>query len=140
MSLLESVLNSAFGYNQLPEEARRRHQQRVYAAIVELMRRFHEDWTSGAIPHDRVLVVRFDRLMQEFEPMMDEICQFCELEMTDAQREAIAKRGAKQRAYKSEHGYDLARYGLTEEQIRKDCQFFYDTFLPPLPGVAPASH
>ena len=138
LSLLEGVLTTGLGYDQLPEDIRRRHIQRVYAAIVELMRRFHQDWTSGAIDHDRVLIVRFDRLMSQFEPMMDEICAFCELEMTDAQRQAIARRGEKQRAYKSEHAYDLSRYGLTEAQVRADCAFFYDTFLPPLEGVAPA--
>lgn len=133
MSLVESVLSTALGYDKLPEEVKTRHRKRVYAAIVELMQRFHTDWTTGAIPRERVLIVRFDRLMREFEPMMEEICRFCELDMTDEQRDAVAKRGAKQRAYKSEHGYDLAKYGLTEEQIRRDCQFFYDTFLPPLP-------
>ena len=56
--------------------------------------------------------------------------------MSDTAR-AIAKRGAKQRSYKSEHAYDLGKFGLTEEQIRKDCQFFYDTFLPDL---APPAH
>lgn len=132
MSLLESVLSTALGYDKLPQEVKERHQKRVYSAVVELMRRFHTDWTSGAIPHDRVLVVRFDRLMTDFEPMMDEICKFCEIEMTDAQRQAIAKRGAKQRAYKSGHGYDLSKYGLTEEQVRRDCAFFYDTFMPDL--------
>ena len=40
--------------------------------------------------------------------------------------------GEKQRSYKSEHKYDLGKYGLTEEQIRKDCAFLYETFLPPL--------
>jgi hypothetical protein len=132
MSLLQGVLSTGLGYQNLPQEVRDRHTKRVYAAIVELMRRFHADWTSGAIDHDRVLVVRFDRLMAEFEPMMDEICKFCELDITPEQRDAIRKRDAKQRAYKSEHAYDLSKYGLTEEQIRKDCQFFYDTFLPPL--------
>ena len=28
-------------------------------------------------------------------------------------------------------------FGLSEEQIRKDCAFFYDAFLPPL-DAAPA--
>lgn len=137
MSLLDSVLNNAIGYRDLPEEVRKRHLERVYSAVVELMRRFHDDWVSGAIDHKRVLIVRFDRLMREFEPMMDEICAFCELTITPEQREAIEKRGAKQRAYKSEHPYDLAKFGLSEERIRKDCQFFYDTFLPPLEEKAP---
>ena len=48
---------------------------------------------------------------------------------------AQKKIAVKQRAYKSEHKYDLAKYGLTEEKIRKDCAFLYETFLPPLEGT-----
>lgn len=132
MSLLDGVLTTSVGYDELPAEVRERHQERVYNAIVRLMRRFHDDWVTGRIDHDRVLIVRFDRLMQDFEPMMDEICAFCELEMSEEQRQAIAERGEKQRAYKSGHKYDITKYGLTEEQVRADTKFFYDTFLPPL--------
>jgi len=139
MSLLEGVLTTSLGYDKLPQEVRERHQKRVYNAILRLMRRFHDDWVEGRIDRDRVLVVRFDRLMQDFEPMMDEICAFCELEMTDEQRKAIEARGEKQRAYKSGHKYDITRYGLTEEQVRSDTQFFYDTFLPPLEPTGEAT-
>jgi hypothetical protein len=31
----------------------------------------------------------------------------------------------------SKHAYDFDRFGLSEAQIREDCAFFYDTFLPP---------
>lgn len=137
MSLLVSVLGAATSFDSLPPEVRARYFQRIYGAVVELMRRFHEDWTSGKIDRTKVLVVRFDRMMSEFEPVMDEICAFAELPMTDAQRTAVAERGKKQRAYHSGHGYDLAKFGLDEATIRRDCAFFYDTFLPPLAAAAP---
>ena len=70
--------------------------------------------------------------MLEFEVMMDEICAFCELDMSDTQREAIAQRAEKQRAYKSKHKYDLSKFGLSEDKIREDCAFVYETFLPPM--------
>ena len=60
--------------------------------------------------------------------------------MTPALRATIAKRGEKQRKYESEHKYDLEKFGLTEEQIRRDCAFFYDTFLPPLAAVPEDRH
>ena len=47
-------------------------------------------------------------------------------------RKAVAERGEKQRAYKSKHKYDLAKFNLDEARIREDCAFFYETFLPPL--------
>ena len=63
--------------------------------------------------------------------MMDEMCAFLGHEMTPALRATVAKRGEKQRKYESEHKYDLEKFGLTEEQVRRDCKFFYDEFLPP---------
>ncbi len=132
MSLLVGVLDTSASFWDLPQDVRDRYLARIYAAIIELMRRFHEDWTSGAIPKESVKIVRFDRLMSDFENMMDEICEFCELEISPEQRKSIDARGEKQRAYKSKHSYDLSKFGLDEAKIREDCAFFYETFLPPL--------
>ena len=59
--------------------------------------------------------------------------------MTPKLRDTIHKRGEKQRKYESEHHYDLEKFGLTEAQVRRDCAFFYETFLPPLepPNLRP---
>jgi hypothetical protein len=141
MSLVIGVLDRAVGFWSQPEAIRRRWLDRMYKAWVLLLHKFHEDWTTGVIDKKRVFIVRYDRMMMDFEGMMDEMCTFLGHEMTPALRATIAKKGEKQRKYESEHKYDLAKYGLTEEQIRKDCAFFYETFLPPinLPAPAPAA-
>jgi hypothetical protein len=132
MSLVIGVLDRAFGFWSLPETVRRRWLDRMYKAWILLLQKFHEDWTTGAIDQKRVFIVRYDRMMADFEGLMDEMCAFLEHPMTPELRATIAKRGEKQRKYESEHKYDLEKFGLTEEQIRRDCAFFYDTFLPPL--------
>jgi omega-hydroxy-beta-dihydromenaquinone-9 sulfotransferase len=132
MSLVVGVLDRAFGFWSLPETVRKRWLDRMYKAWVLLLQKFHEDWTTGAIDQKRVFIVRYDRMMADFEGMMDDMCRFLGHEMTPALRAKIAKIGEKQRKYESEHKYDLAKFGMTEEQIRRDCAFFYDTFLPPL--------
>ena len=71
-------------------------------------------------------------MMMDFEGLMEEMCAFLGHEMTPQLRDTIHKRGEKQRKYESEHRYDLEKFGLTEAQVRHDCAFFYDTFLPPL--------
>jgi hypothetical protein len=136
MSLVIGVLDRAFGFWSLPEEVRKRWLDRMYKAWVLLLRRFHDDWTSGAIDKRRVLVVRYDRMMLDFEGLMDEMCPFLGHPITPALRATIRARGEKQRKYESEHRYDLEKFGLTEAQIRRDCAFFYETFLPSvkLPG------
>jgi omega-hydroxy-beta-dihydromenaquinone-9 sulfotransferase len=132
MSLVIGVVDKAFGFWSKPEAVRQQWLDRIYKAWVMLFRRFHDDWTSGAIDHKRVFIVRYDQMMSNFDGTMEDMCRFLEHEMTPDLRAKIKKIADKQRAYKSEHKYDLAKYGLTEEQIRKDCKFFYDTFLPPL--------
>jgi hypothetical protein len=138
MSLVIGVLDRAVGFWSLPDEIRKRWLDRMYKAWILLLQKFHEDWTGGLIDKQRVFIVRYDRMMADFEGLMDEMCKFLGHEMTPALRETIHKRGEKQRKYESEHKYDLEKFGLTEAQIRRDCAFFYDTFLPPmaLPAAA----
>jgi omega-hydroxy-beta-dihydromenaquinone-9 sulfotransferase len=132
MSLVTGVLDKAFGFWSRPEAIRKRWLERMYKGLILLLERFHEEWSTGAIDHGRVFIVRYDRMMADFEGLMDEMCKFLGHEMTPKLRETIQQRGEKQRKYESEHKYDLAKYGLTEEQVRRDCAFFYDAFLPPM--------
>ncbi len=131
-SLVIGVLERAFGFWSKPEEVRQRWLDRMYQAWIMLFRRFHDDWTSGAIDHDKVFIVRYDRMMKDFDGLMDDMCEFLDHEMTPELRALIAEKADKQRAYESKHKYDLARFGLDADQIRKDCAFVYETFLPPI--------
>jgi len=54
--------------------------ERLYDALVELMRRFHADWVSGRIPKQSVMVVRYDRMMSDFSGVMDELFHFVDHE------------------------------------------------------------
>lgn len=132
MSLVTGVLDKRFGFWTLPEDVRNRYLERLYAAFVELQRRFTEDWTSGKIDQERVYIVRYDRMMKDFDSMMAEVMDHIGHDVTDAQQQAITERAEKQRAYVSKHKYDLDKFGLSQDQIRKDCAFYYDTFLPPI--------
>ena len=132
MSLVIGVLDRAFGFWSLPDDVRQQWLDRMYDAWIMLFRRFHTDWTNGSINHDDVFIVRYDRMMGDFDGMMEEMCVFLDHEMTPELRETISKLADKQRAYKSNHKYDLEKFGLSEEKIRKDCAFVYETFLPPM--------
>jgi hypothetical protein len=138
-SLVTGVLDRAFGFWKLPEAVKQRWLERMYQAWVLLLQKFHEDWTSGAIDKKRVYIVRYDRMMLDLENVMAEMCTFLGHPMTPELQATVKAQAEKQRSYESEHKYNLAKYGLTEERIRKDCAFFYDTFLPPwAPGGSAA--
>ncbi len=132
MSLITGVLDNAFGFWDRPEELRNRVIERIYGALVQLSERFHEDWTNGAIDRSGVFVVPFHQLMADFEGLMDQMLDFVGIEPDAALQSEIRKRGEKQRAYVSKHTYDLAQFGLSEDRIRTDWAFFYETFLPDL--------
>lgn len=139
MSLLTAPLDSAFGFWSKPEAVRNQWFERMYQGLLTLLTRFHEEWTNGKIDKSRVFIVRYDRMMADFDGLMEEMCEFLGHEMTPKLRATIKQKADKQRAYKSEHKYDLSKFGLDEARIRRDCQFFYDTFLPPLESTPPAA-
>ncbi len=125
MSLVTGVLDKRFGFWNRSPALRRRYLERLYRALVELLRRFHDDYQAGAIDRQRVLIVPYERLMADFAGVMDEILAFVEIPLTPALRAEITRTADAQRAYQSEHHYDLARFGLDAEQIRRDCTFVH---------------
>lgn len=132
MSLVTGVLGKAFGFWELDEDVRNRYLERLYVAFVELLRRFHTGWQDGTIDRSSVYVVRYDRMMKDFDGMMSELLPFIGHDASPELMAEIAEKAEKQRAYVSKHKYDLEKFNLDADRIRKDCAFFYETFLPPL--------
>ena len=136
-SLVTGVLDNAFGYWKLPDDVRARYNERLYVALVDLFARFHKDYTSGRIDRSRVMVVSYDRMMQDFDGLMGEMSVFFDMKPTAEPMQAIQKTAVEQRAYKSKHKYNLEKYGLSADRIRKDCAFVYETWLNDPQSAAP---
>ena len=129
LSLVTGVLDGVFGFWNLPREKRQFYIDRLYNALVELQLRFHQDWIENKIDKNKVMIVRYDRMMSDFEGLMDEILDFVGHDASDELLAQIKKTAEEQRNYKSKHKYDLEKFGLTEEKIKKDCKPIYETFL-----------
>ncbi len=129
LSLVTGVLDKKFGFWSLDEKIQERFISRLYKALVELLTRFHDDWTHDRIDKEKVLIVRFDTMMTQFESLMKRISDFTQHEMTDELRKIVQITAENQRRYESGHRYDLEKFGLTESQIRQDCEKIYRTFL-----------
>jgi hypothetical protein len=129
LSLVTGVLDKKFGFWNLPEQKRRHYIERLYKALVELQIRFHDDWVNDRFNKNNVMIVRFDKMMQDFEGLMNEIIVFTDHKASDVLKEDIIKIAEKQRNYVSKHKYDLAKFGLSEDRIKKDCEKIYKTFL-----------
>jgi len=129
LSLVTGVLDKRFKFWSLKKNVRDRFIQRLYNALLELLNRFHEDWTKGNIDKNKVLIVSYDLMMNDFESLMDNIINFTSIKDSKDLRAEIKKTAKNQRNFKSEHNYDLEKFGLTEEKIKKDCKNIYLTFL-----------
>jgi hypothetical protein len=112
LSLVTGVLDNRFGFWNLSEDKRQRYIDRLYSGLLDLSLSFHRDFISGAIPQENIKIVKYDRMMDDFENLMDEILEFV--------GESPSESG---------HKYDLNKFGLNEDKIRKDYALIYDTFL-----------
>ena len=129
LSLVTGVLDKKFGFWKLEKEKRDHFIEKLYTALVELLKRFHYDWINNNIDKNRVMIVHFDRMMQDFDGLMSDILEFTDSEITDELKIDIQKTAENQRSFKSKHKYDLEKFGLTEQKIKDDCHFIYETFL-----------
>ena len=129
LSLVTGVLDKRFGFWNLPEEKRQHFINKLYYGLTQLLLRFHDDWVTKRIDRNKVYIVRFDRMMTDFDNLMKEIIEFIDHQPSDALIEDIRKTSEEQRNFKSGHNYNLDKFGLTEDQIRKDCAPIYKTFL-----------
>jgi hypothetical protein len=129
LSLVTGVLDKRFGFWSLNKDKRDQYIKRLYNALVTLLRRFHEDWTNGNINQSSVFIVRYDKMMSNFDQLMDSILGFIGQQPSDDLIRKIKETAEAQRNYKSKHGYDLKKFGLSEKKIKTDCKFVYDTFL-----------
>jgi len=129
LSLVTGVLDKKFGFWCLPENLRKRYLTRLYNALKELLIRFHRDWEDNKIDRTKVKIVTFDRLMNDFDNLMFEILNFIEVEKNPELEKLILKTAEEQKSFKSKHQYDLDKFGLSEEQIKKDFKPIYSTFI-----------
>lgn len=132
MSLVTTMLERRFGFWKLPDEVRKQYLANLYVLLLNGYKRFVEDWESGAIDRNRVMILRYDRMMSDFSSTMADLLLFVGHEPNDALKDAIANTSGVQRAYASHHNYDPQKFGLDPAQIRRDCQFLYDAFFADL--------
>jgi hypothetical protein len=129
LSLVTGVLDKKFNFWSLDDEIQKRFIQRLYSALVELLNRFHDDWVNNKIDKEKVFIVRFDSMMYHFDTLMDDILNFIDIEKDSILEKEIQDTAESQKAFKSGHKYDLSKFGLTEDQIKKDCKNIYKTFI-----------
>ncbi len=129
LSLVTGVLDTKFGFWNLPQKTRDRYIQRLYRALVELLIRFHDDWINGKIDRSKVMIVHYEQMMQNFDGLMADILKFIDLHPSEELIHEIKLTTEKQRNYSSKHQYDLKKFGLSAKQIKSDCSMIYETFL-----------
>jgi hypothetical protein len=129
LSLVTGVLDGRFGFWNLPDEKRRQFIERLYSAFLDLNLRFHSDYIKGILPQKNVMIVTFHRIMYDFENLMNDINRFVDVTASKGLIEKIKNTAEKQKNFKSKHVYNLDKFGLSEEKIRKDYALIYETFL-----------
>ena len=129
LSLVTGVLDKKFGFWTMDDAIKKRFIKRLYLALIELLKRFHQDWENNKIEKKKVMIIRFDSMMNDFESLMDDVFDFLNIEKDNKTISIIKDTAKKQRQYKSSHKYDLQKFGLTENQIKNDCSEIYKTFL-----------
>jgi hypothetical protein len=129
MSLVTTPLENKFKFWSLPEEIRNRFLSRMYKGNMLLYRGFYDHHQAGVFDHSKVFTVDYNRMMSDFDGMMEDLLPFLGETMTDERRAMIKTTADKQRSRVSKHKYSLERFGLDADVIRQECAFVYDDLM-----------
>jgi len=129
LSLVTGVLDKKFNFWSMPMDKRQQFINKLYDALKELLLLFHNDWENDKIDKSRVMIVRFDKMMEDFDGLMEDILNFLDYKPSEDFLKNILETSEQQKKFKSSHNYNLEKFGLTEQKIKKDCEKIYATFL-----------
>jgi omega-hydroxy-beta-dihydromenaquinone-9 sulfotransferase len=129
ISLITGVLENAYDmYNSVEKKRLAHYLENLYQAGCHLYRSFWEAHQRNAIPTENLRIIPYSRIMTRLEETMEELVDFTGLHPSPEFQEKVKLQADKQRNHRTAHAYSLEKYNLTEERIRKDLAFVYDTY------------
>lgn len=128
-SLITGVLEQAYGIFERAHQDRLDHYlENLYQAGCHMYRSFDEARRRNVIPAHNLRIVTYPDLMMRLEDTLDDLVDFMGLDPDPAFHDRVREQAKKQRSRTSEHTYSLEKYNMSEERIRKDLAFVYDTY------------
>ncbi len=129
LSLITNVLERAYNmFESTDPERLRKYLNNLYRASCYMYERFDQVQREGGIPQKNLKVITYPNLLKNLESTITELLDFLEIEPVPSFFDTLKVEDEKQRNYQSKHKYSLDKYGLTEEQIRRDLSFVYDKY------------
>ena len=118
LSLVTGVLDKRFGFWNLDKEIRDQYLLRLYNALVELLKRFHYDWVNNNIDKSKVLIVKYDKMMSNFDGLMNDILKFINVEPSDELIKEIKKTTLDQKIISANINMTLKNLTLLNKKLK----------------------
>ncbi len=126
LSLVWNSLDHQWGVESIPPKLLKRFIERRYRYNVELYRYFHELVARGEVPHDRVMILKYDHLVSDPKGACERVIAFTGIEADERMRRGLIEQAEKQRSYVRTHRVEpLERFGLTEDRVIRDLHFVF---------------
>jgi len=127
LSLNHSVFDYKWGLDKIGEERMQIYFNRRYRYNVTYYKYLENILKNNEDLQSRVMQIHYPDLLENFESTIKNALAFMEVVVSDELKEAIDEQAEKQKTYQRKHKvYDLAKFGLSEAQIRNDLDFMFD--------------
>lgn len=135
LTLMLKALDQRRGLDPVSSEDLDRLKARRYKRTLALYRYFHDLEVSGALPKDRVMVLRYDDLVGDVRGTMDKVREFSGIDFSPDLEAHIDGKAQSQKSYTPGHMVmDLDHLGISRARILRDFAFVYDRY-----GITPAA-
>lgn len=129
ISLMRGVLGNSIDFSRKTENEISHWVDNLYRSFLKIQQVFWKDWTEGNIDREKVFILRYPRLLDDFENLMNEIWQFLGNRPEAETIAGIRRQALAQKSFIPEKPELPAGSGLSAERIKNDFAFYYSTFL-----------
>ena len=129
MSLERNVQASLHNFDQQDEDTKALFFENLYAMSL-FYYKYLDNLFSDEKFKDKLHLVTYNELKNNFKRTMLRIMDYCELERNADVLHAIEIQNNKQATYKTEHKYSLEDFNLSQKQLRQDFDFIYPWLNP----------
>ncbi len=127
LSLNYHVFDYKWGLDNIGEESMMRYFDRRYRYNVEFYKYMENIVGNTDLLKDRVIDIFYDDFLFNFEPTIKRVREFMGIEFSEEMEKVIEEQAEKQKSYKRKHkNYDLEKFGIKEERLRKDLDFMFE--------------
>ncbi len=129
LSAQQKAIEVTYGPGKISDKHKKQFIMNRYKYNIQFYKRMLEIMDGGTVPADQLKVITYDAIKRDLKGTVKEVKAFTDIDFSSGLENKIVQQDQNQSSYRRKHvNLQLEEFGLTEDRIRADFDFFLERF------------